>query len=89
MTTAKEEILSVQLGQLRAILARLAFVRDGKQQEELMEQARLAIVGVRKTRAAVAARDGLASAASNGQGLVVDYADGRTRTASPGSTSSH
>ena len=48
--------LSMELDRLRGILARLAFVGDSKRQAELIEQARVSIAAVRKTRAALAAK---------------------------------
>lgn len=48
--------LSMELDRLRGILARLAFVDDSKRQAELIEQARLSIAAVRKTRATLAAK---------------------------------
>jgi hypothetical protein len=47
--------LSMELDRLRGILARLAFADDSKRQAELIEQARLSIAAVRKTRATLAA----------------------------------
>ena len=51
-----DKTLSMELDRLRGILARLAFVHDSKSKAELMEQARLSIAAVRKTRASLAAK---------------------------------
>jgi hypothetical protein len=51
-----DKALSMELDRLRGILARLAFVDDSKRQAELIEQARLSIAAVRKTRASLAAK---------------------------------
>ena len=51
-----DKTLSMELDRLRGILARLAFVHDSKRTAELMEQARLSIAAVRKTRASLAAK---------------------------------
>ena len=51
-----DKALSMELDRLRGILAGLAFADDSKRQAELMEQARLSITAVRKTRASLAAK---------------------------------
>ena len=51
-----DKTLSMELDRLRGILARLAFVTDSKRQVELIEQARISIAAVRKTRASLAAK---------------------------------
>ena len=58
--------LSMELDRLRGILARLAFVGDSQRQAELIEQARLSIATVWKTRAALAAKAVWAASARTG-----------------------
>jgi hypothetical protein len=84
-----ETPLSIHLERLRAVLEKLAFVRDGARHEELLDQARMAISNVRAARAAVAAKGGKKGRPSITPGTVLDYAGYRTRSGQPPTSNSN
>lgn len=73
MAMTREVTLSVQIERLRALFTLLAFAQDGQRHDELLEQARTLIADVRKTRAALAERDGRPVPNRHRPGLLIDY----------------
>jgi hypothetical protein len=82
MAKSSKNLQRIQIGRLRALLALMAFVREGQSHDELLERTRLAIAEIRATRRALAGRRrrGAAARSEPPIGLLVDYAQADVRT---------